>query len=744
MKKLVSSFIFSILLLSGNGWGATYYVDRSGGDDAKNGLSPENAWRTIAKVNASNFAAGDSILFKRGETWRESLTVPSSGSAGNPVTIAAYGTGAKPIIQPTNVIPGPWTRVGATNVYYATYASIPLQVFVENEYCRPAHWPAAAGSSPPSFAYPSSNSGDSVHLIDNALHGKASSDLVGAQLRIYTNPWTQKTATVSAWDDVTSAMTIDDISVNPATSMRYYLTGMVWMITENTWVYDSGTQRLYIWKKGGGDPTTATVEASSNNSAINATDKSNITIDSMVVRFAGHYGIYINNWNSNVSNVFINNSEAHYNGKVGIFLSPIQSSRGYTIDNTTVYNNFVDHNIENGILYQGSVSGSYIRSNTITNSGGVYPHLPGAGMGILTSITAGVIDNNAISGVAYNGILHSGNDGAITNNTISHTNIYLEDGGGTYTTNNNILISRNTFIDTGNGIYFDAGADNSVVEYNTITGGTKGMVWVNASNITARWNKLIGPFSSGYAIIVNSDHSNTGILSYNIINCQNNACEGIRLGTRANSSIDIYNNNIVNCGVGIWIANVNQGVRNVKNNIFYNNTVNIRAASGNATSINNNLYHGTGAWTWGAAEATIATFASWKAVSSYDGASITGDPRFISTSDFRLTAGSPAIDAGTNVGLTSDYFGNNVPFGPAPDIGAHESNSGGGGGGGGVGGGVGSGVGGDAGVGGGGGCSISPEGKLNGENRFGTILALFSPLIYIVFVKIFSRKKYFL
>jgi len=82
---------------------ATYYV-KNAGDDTKSGTSDGNAWKTIAKVNASTFAAGDSILFNRGDAWYEELIPPNSGTAGNVITFGAYGSGALPKIHSTAAI----------------------------------------------------------------------------------------------------------------------------------------------------------------------------------------------------------------------------------------------------------------------------------------------------------------------------------------------------------------------------------------------------------------------------------------------------------------------------------------------------------------------------------------------------------------------------------------------------------------------------------------------------------------
>lgn len=102
---------------------ATYYVDASNGDDSKDGLSTSSAWKTIAKVNSSSYLPGDQILFKRGETWRESLVPPSSGASGNPIRFDAYGSGEPPTITGYQDLPAAsWTQ-DLTNVWKASITS---------------------------------------------------------------------------------------------------------------------------------------------------------------------------------------------------------------------------------------------------------------------------------------------------------------------------------------------------------------------------------------------------------------------------------------------------------------------------------------------------------------------------------------------------------------------------------------------------------------------------------------------
>jgi autotransporter-associated beta strand protein len=77
---------------------ADYYVDPSG-NDANTGTSAAAPWQSLAKVNATTFAPGDRILFKRGGSWTGMLYPKGSGDSTAQITLGSYGDGAKPLID---------------------------------------------------------------------------------------------------------------------------------------------------------------------------------------------------------------------------------------------------------------------------------------------------------------------------------------------------------------------------------------------------------------------------------------------------------------------------------------------------------------------------------------------------------------------------------------------------------------------------------------------------------------------
>ncbi|MBX6321414.1 MAG: right-handed parallel beta-helix repeat-containing protein [Rhodospirillaceae bacterium] len=79
--------------------GKTYYVDATNGSDSNDGLSPGSAWQSIQQVNAHGFEPGDTILFHRGDVYYDMLRPASSGTADQPITFGAYGTGPNPVFS---------------------------------------------------------------------------------------------------------------------------------------------------------------------------------------------------------------------------------------------------------------------------------------------------------------------------------------------------------------------------------------------------------------------------------------------------------------------------------------------------------------------------------------------------------------------------------------------------------------------------------------------------------------------
>ena len=108
--------------------GITYYVAPTG-NDRNTGISINTPWRTLAKVNRSSFRPGDQILLQRGSLWRETLLVPSSGVAGQPITIDAYGSGDAPVIDGADQAGRPVRKIGIqlTNRQYVVIQNLTIQ-----------------------------------------------------------------------------------------------------------------------------------------------------------------------------------------------------------------------------------------------------------------------------------------------------------------------------------------------------------------------------------------------------------------------------------------------------------------------------------------------------------------------------------------------------------------------------------------------------------------------------------------
>lgn len=124
MRRLIAILFFIPLLASREKprqfFAVTYYF-AANGSDGNSGTSPLSPWQTISKFNSTAFLPLDSVVFNRGDSWTGTqMIISRSGTAGNPIKIGTYGSGADPIISGLLTMPtSGWTNLTG-NVWQRT------------------------------------------------------------------------------------------------------------------------------------------------------------------------------------------------------------------------------------------------------------------------------------------------------------------------------------------------------------------------------------------------------------------------------------------------------------------------------------------------------------------------------------------------------------------------------------------------------------------------------------------------
>jgi hypothetical protein len=337
------------------------------------------------------------------------------------------------------------------------------------------------------------------------------------------------------------------------------------------------------------------------------------------------------------------------------------------------------------------------------------------------------IENNDIRG-AYYGIAVLGESAAnkntgtvITGNVfpatgtsgIGRIGIYvINDDGGQFTDNNIASVSSNTAVDN---IGIALGSQNMSliapvpadvtnalvarnyigVVNNPVTNSSVGIVM--ASGVTGT-NTVVNNMVTG--VIGNADVTSATVQDF---------VAGIYVIPRAGATQNIYHNSVSMTGDRGTTANQSPSYAiaisadqpiNVVNNILVNSQTRTGATGGGgesyaigfegpaananlASNFNDLFVSGplgrigiTGDLTTAAQTTTAGsgtnhlTLANWQMATGEDASSISVDPLFVSTTDLHLQMGSQAINAGTNVGVTTDFDGDMRDA--MPDMGADE------------------------------------------------------------------------
>src|ERR1700731_98925 len=246
------------LAIPGFAQATTYYVDATAGSDSNAGTTTSSAWKTVAQVTTKGhsttnpFKPGDSILFKKGEVWRERLAISSSGTSASPIVIGSYGDGLnKPIISGADKVnPALWANYSGS-IYVADVGNIPTpnQLYMDGVYYELARYPANG------YLIATATSSNSTTVIDTALT-LPTNDLAGSTLVARPNSWTSQAVKVSAYDVGTGTITTSQvINYKMVAKAGFYLRNKLWMLkSAGQWFYDSSTGKLYIQTAAGNSP----------------------------------------------------------------------------------------------------------------------------------------------------------------------------------------------------------------------------------------------------------------------------------------------------------------------------------------------------------------------------------------------------------------------------------------------------------------------------------------------------------
>lgn len=670
---------------------ATYYVDQTTGDDDDTGLSEALAWKTIAKVNASSFSDGDSILFKKGETWWETLIMPSSGTSAG-ITFGAYGTGAAPIISSVwsyrinsrslaeyivsgpgrkatsgymlnggfelrtgndfdewgeNVGGGTGTITADTGTYYAgsvsckmgagdNIASMKQQLYLAiGQKYEISYWGKSDGTATAGVRFD-----DLANTKTSGVYQTWSgiAFLDDLALSSANTDWTQKTATIATG----AASRTPEIQIYAAGEGNY-----VWVDNfqiRPLWTNYSGN----IWSIGYEGAQTGSIWAVSFDGALTleAADKDSVNATNKW---------YIETINIHTQILYVYSTESPETSSVNIDVI------------TTTNSHTIDFNSKNYVIVDGL---------DIRKAHTIIAH-PG------TNCT---IQNSTISTGIYNAII-TGDDFLLYNNTIEWGDwmVWVDNCDDSIIRSN---IMRNALKLTE----AEGGAFSITSEAGTV------------ANTIVENNTVYNCESYGLAIWAAASYTTTNAIFRNnyIYNC----LEGIWIMADANgipATSYIYNNIILTpkagSSHGIRLKNPGNHVV-IYNNVIYGYDQNIALYAGNDFILKNNIslspvsYHIKGPYpsnvitgdyncfypitgTMFDYDDTAKSFADYKTATSQEAHSITLDPLFVNASglfntatDFKLQATSLAIKAGVDVDVDTDYYGNK--YRSIPSIGAIE------------------------------------------------------------------------
>ena len=458
-------FFLSFLWMSIDSFGVNYYVS-SLGNATNSGLTTTSTWNlTAVNSNADKFNAGDSILFKCGDTFRGALIINNNtGTSTSRIIFSSYGNGAKPIIKGSDAI-SKWVSLG-NNLWRADYAKNAKHLYRNNKLLTIARFPNNPALNT------ASSLGTKSSFTDNTLT-KPAGYFNNATVHIRTIDWQWEKRNVKS-HDATGLITFSSDCQYPAKKgWGYYFDNKYdFLDVENEWFCDTIADKIYLVSVA--DPNLSLIETPSVKYTVQISWAiNNIVINNLDLRHAENIVLYV----GNSENCIISNNNISQGLDVGIL--------NYYGKDNVLRNNTIEDILGTGVSWDGDKTN--ITYNKVRRIGLV----PGYG-------TTGYGDNGMNTGkfsyVAYNTIDSIANLGlGINQGSIGEYNVvncpcivmndcggltvpFGNEGGKNITLNYNIV--SNVFGGTygapvgnppiGNGIYYGGKNDSNVTTFRNI------------------------------------------------------------------------------------------------------------------------------------------------------------------------------------------------------------------------------------------------------------------------------------
>lgn len=434
MSKFLQLFTLLLLLPLSHTQAATYYLANTGQDD-QDGLSEATAWQNIDKLNSVILEDNSTVLFKRGDLFRGSISTNKSPKG---IQFGNYGTGENPIIAGSVSITQwqPTTHPALTGrpIYEAKIDPLQLtdtgieHLFVNGQLMTLARYPNVEHPKVTHWLHVGAQAGNDA-FTDPALveYGKPNNYWTGATLRIRNYSWTYTVLEITGYEASTGKITAKGLEAQ-LPEWGYFLDNKLEELDfPGEWYYDPTAQTVYLYPPTGTDPNAALIEGTTHAVGLKITNaEDNTRVENLTFRHFTQRGIEING----SANVTLQNNHLEHNS-TGIYV--------WNSPNALVTGNTLDNQLLIGIVLQAQsgfdVQNSRVEHNRITNTS-MYPlygqRYAGAYQGIAINVAgrAYTVRQNTIENTCWNGIyLKDDGHHLIENNTVRKSLLLLNDGG---------------------------------------------------------------------------------------------------------------------------------------------------------------------------------------------------------------------------------------------------------------------------------------------------------------------------